>query len=71
MQNCKGYVLIWMDQPIYEHLERLSDERGLPIQELVSRFITLGLIEEKKGPLYFEDEGKKVRMNLYAPVKEQ
>lgn len=65
MQNCKEYLLIWIDQPIYEHLKRLSDKTELPIQELISRFITLGLIEERKGPLYFEEENKKKRINLY------
>jgi hypothetical protein len=70
MRKSKEHLLIWMDQSIYEHLKRLSDKMELPIQELVTRFITLGLIEERKGPLYFEEESKKVRVNLYHKNEE-
>lgn len=71
MRNCKEHLLIWMDQPIYEHLKRLSDKMDLPVQELISRFITLGLIEERKGPLYFEEDSKKTRINLYKNESRQ
>lgn len=69
-RKSKEHLLIQIDQSIYEHLRRLSQKSQLPVHELVNRFITLGLTEERKGPFYFEEDGKKVRMNLYAPPKE-
>jgi hypothetical protein len=71
MQETLGHLLIQIDQPIYDHLRRLADEKQLPVNELVNRFILLGITEDKKGPLYFEDGGKKRRVNLYASAKKR
>jgi hypothetical protein len=71
MRKCKEHLLIQIEQPIYDHLMRLSEKSQLPIQELVSRFINLGLIEERKGPLYFEEDDKKIRINMYKSEKEE
>ncbi len=47
-------------------LQRVSQERNIPVPELIRQFIKLGLIEDQVGPFVYTDEnGRRVEVELH------
>lgn len=49
----------------------LSREHGIPVVQLIRRFIELGLLEDQKGPFSFKDDaGQEVIVEIFPPQQE-
>ena len=47
-------------------LQRISQERNIPVPELIRHFIKLGWIEDQVGPFAYTDErGRRVEVELF------
>jgi hypothetical protein len=52
-------------------LQRISQERNIPVPELIRHFIKLGLIEDQLGPFVYTDEnGKRIEVELFPQLED-